>query len=131
MWNWIERYAPPDFRYRIREAPITRALTPDQATVLGRLVAVLRARPDIDEPSLIPHMKTLCDDTELSNKDFFPLAYDLLIDRPKGPKLTTLVTTMGGARVISRGHGSRGRGDARFEAGEASLDIEGEPVGDR
>ena len=101
VWNWIERYAPPDFRYRIREAPITRAITRDQATVLGRLVAVLRARPDIDEPSLIPHMKTLCDDTELSNKDFFPLAYDLLIDRPKGPKLTTLVTTMGGARALA------------------------------
>ncbi len=101
VWNWIEKYAPPDFRYRIREQPVTRELSADQATVLGRVVAVLRDKPDISEPELIPHMKTLCEGTELSNKEFFPLAYELLIGRPKGPKLTTLVTTMGGARALS------------------------------
>lgn len=99
-WNWIEKHAPEDFCYRIRSEPKRRPLTPDERTVLGRLVGILRAHPGLDEAGLIPHMKTLVDGTSLQPKDFFPVAYDLLIDRPKGPKLTTLLTTMGESRAL-------------------------------
>jgi len=44
-------------------------------------------------------MRTLCEGTELDNRSFLPVAYDLLLGRAKGPKMTTLITTMGGARA--------------------------------
>ena len=99
-WRWIEEYAPEDFRYRMRTQAVTRPLTPDQRTVLERLVEVLTNQPDISEASLIPHMKSLCDETDLSLKTFCPVAYDLLIGREQGPKLTTLLTTISGERAV-------------------------------
>jgi lysyl-tRNA synthetase class 1 len=63
-------------------------------------VKILEESPDIDEDALIPHLKTICDGTSLTPTTFFPYAYDLLIDRPKGPKLTTLIGTMGVARAL-------------------------------
>ena len=59
-------------------------------------------RPAVSgEDALVPHMRTLTEGTDLTTRDFFPLVYDLLLGRPKGPKLTTLVTTMGGARALA------------------------------
>ncbi len=99
-WRWIETHAPDDFRYRIRGEPVKRTLSDDQRTVLTRIVDVLDAHPDIDEQTLIPHLKIMCEGTSLEPVSFFPLAYDLLLDREKGPKFTTLVTAMGTARVL-------------------------------
>ncbi|MGB1275930.1 MAG: lysine--tRNA ligase, partial [Nannocystaceae bacterium] len=100
VWNWIELYAPPEFRYKIRSEPAIREdLSADEATVLGRLCEVLAKEPGIREADLVPHMRTLCEGTELDNRSFLPLAYDLLLGRPKGPKMTTLITTMGGERA--------------------------------
>jgi lysyl-tRNA synthetase class 1 len=45
-------------------------------------------------------MKTLCEGTELTLKAVSPLVYDLLIDRDHGPKITTLLTTLGGDRAV-------------------------------
>jgi len=100
-WRWITTYAPDDFRYRIRDTPVVNALSDEEATVLGRLVAVLRESPEISEKELVPHMRALTAETELTNKTFLPVVYELLLGRPKGPKVTTLVTTMGGARALS------------------------------
>jgi lysyl-tRNA synthetase class I len=80
--------------------PKTRALSPDEATCLGRIVEVLRANPTIDEDGLVPTMKTLTEGTPLDNKTFLPVVYDLLIGRDKGPKLTTLITAMGISRAL-------------------------------
>ncbi len=99
-WAWIEKYAPEDFRYRIRTEPKTRDLSDEERIVLSKLVEVLRQNPGVDEAGLVPHMKNLTEGTSLAARDFFPVAYDLLIDRPKGPKLTTLLTTMGTERAV-------------------------------
>ena len=100
VWRWVERHAPEEFRYRIRREPGETRLEGEPREVLSRLVAILEAQPDIDESELIPHLKTLCEGTSLSPRDFYPYAYELLIARPKGPKLTTLLTTMGSARAL-------------------------------
>jgi lysyl-tRNA synthetase, class I len=98
---WLKDFAPDEFRYAIRGVPKVRLLSADEATCLGRLVTVLRERPDVDEDGLVPTMKSLCEGTTLDNKTFLPVVYDLLIDRDKGPKLTTLVTTMGTQRALA------------------------------
>jgi len=99
-WNWVVSYAPEEFRYRIRDEAVVRPLADDQRTVLERIVGALQANPQIREEELVPHMKTMCEGTELTPKIFCPLVYDLLIDRDHGPKLTTLLTTMGSARAL-------------------------------
>ncbi|MFP6641910.1 MAG: lysine--tRNA ligase, partial [Myxococcota bacterium] len=98
-WRWVLSYAPEEFRFRIRKSPVVRTINGDQEKALGRLVEVLRAQPGISETELIPHMKGLCEGTDLTLKTFCPLVYDLLLDRDRGPKLTTLLTTLGGERA--------------------------------
>ncbi len=100
VWNWIENYAPDEFRYRIRTEPVVRELDEGPKAALARLVAVLEANPQATDAELVPHMKTLFAGLELGAREFFPVVYDLLIDRPKGPKLTTLVTVMGIDRAL-------------------------------
>jgi len=100
VWNWIEDFAPADFRYRIRKQPVTRELDEDQRAALSRLVATLEANPQAADADLVPHMKRLFEGLELGPKEFFPVVYDLLLDRQKGPKLTTLVTLMGIDRAL-------------------------------
>ena len=99
-WRWIEEYAPEDFCYRMRTKAVTRALSPSERKVLERLVGVLSDQPNISEADLIPHMQALCEGTDLTLKTFCPIAYDLLIGRDKGPKLTTLLTTITGDRAV-------------------------------
>jgi lysyl-tRNA synthetase class 1 len=105
-WYWIETFAPDDFRYRIRTEAVARELGADERTAIGRLVEVLREEPGIAEGDLVEHFKRLCEGTDLSLKTLSPLLYDLLIDRDHGPKITTLLTTMGGARALPLLEGS-------------------------
>ncbi len=109
VWNWIEQYAPDDFRYRIRKDPVIRNLDADPTEVIGRLVAVLEGNPNIQEAELIEHLKQICDGTSLEPRTFFPYAYDLILDRHKGPKLSTLVTTMGTDRALPLLRGGLGQ----------------------
>jgi lysyl-tRNA synthetase class 1 len=109
VWNWIEQYAPDDFRYRIRTEPVARELEADPHEVIRRLVDVLEANTEIQESELIEHLKVVCDGTSLEPKTFFPYAYDLILDRPKGPKLSTLITTIGVDRALPLLRGGLGR----------------------
>ena len=100
VWNWIDNYAPPEFCYRIRTEAVKRELDVPTRAALSRFVEVLRANPSTTEAELIPHMKTLFEGLDIGPKQFFPVVYDLILDRPKGPKLTSLVTVMGVERAL-------------------------------
>ncbi len=100
VWTWVDEFAPEELRYRIRERPGDTQLEGEPRLVLERLVGVLETAPEISEEELVPHLKTLCDGTSLTAREFYPYAYDLLIAREKGPKLTTLLTTMGSERAL-------------------------------
>ena len=95
VWHWIQHFAPEDFCYRIRTEPVARPVDGDAKVLLQRLVTALAERPDMDEPALIEVIKALPEGTEMKRADFFPVVYDLILDRPKGPKLSTLLITMG------------------------------------
>jgi lysyl-tRNA synthetase class 1 len=100
VWTWVEKYAPPEFRYRIRSEATVCELSDDQATALRRLVDALRRDPGLDEAALVSRVKGLFEGTQLRPEALFPVIYDLLIARPKGPKLTTLLATMGAERAL-------------------------------
>jgi lysyl-tRNA synthetase class 1 len=101
VWRWIERYAPEDFRYRIRSEPITRAIDGPTREGLVRLCAILEAEPDLDEKALGAKMKSLAEDSGLELEGFYPVVYDLLLARDRGPKLTSLLSTMGAQRALA------------------------------
>lgn len=109
VWNWITDHAPEDFRYRIRDTPTELSLTDDQRSVLRAYVEALTTLRDGHErggeasrldPSEMPDLRACCEGTQLDVKSVSPLLYELLVDRPKGPKMATLVATMGIERAL-------------------------------
>ena len=48
VWRWIEKYAPDDFRYRIRRDPVTRDVDDATRQALRRLVDILQNEPEAD-----------------------------------------------------------------------------------
>ncbi len=100
VWGWIEQYAPEDFRYRIRSEAVVRAVEGEHRVALERLVQVLESEPEADDAALGKHLKTLAGELTMPLKEFYPLVYDLLLSRDRGPKLSTLLATMGAARAL-------------------------------
>ncbi len=99
VWHWVESYAPDEFRFRVRADPVRRKLSDDERRALQRLVDAVRTSRPLDESALVPHLKRMCEGTALTPQTFFPVAYDLLIGRPKGPKLSTLIPAIGAERA--------------------------------
>jgi len=101
VWAWLERHAPEDFRYRIRQEPRSEPLAAGEVReALARLVSILEAQPGMTEAELVPRLQALFEGLSITPQDFYPDVYDLLIARPKGPKLTTLLGTMGSERAL-------------------------------
>ncbi len=99
VWHWVERYAPEDFRYRIRQDAVVREVAEEQREPLRQLVQVLEANPDATEQSIGAEMKALSQ-SGVDMKAFFPVVYDLLLDRDRGPKMSTLLAVMTPARAL-------------------------------
>lgn len=100
VWSWIEQYAPEDFRYRIRAEPVVRVVEGEHAVALRRVVEILEQHPKADDAAIGEQLKALAGELTLPLKEFYPLVYDLLLDRDRGPKLSTLLATMGSERAL-------------------------------
>lgn len=99
VWNWVEQYAPEDFRYRIRTEPVTRDIPEDQREPLRRLVEILRADANPTETDLGGKMSEMSK-SGVDMKAFFPVVYDLLLGRDRGPKMSTLLAIMTPAKAL-------------------------------
>ncbi|MEM6290744.1 MAG: lysine--tRNA ligase [Myxococcota bacterium] len=99
VWNWVEQYAPEDFRYRIRTEAVVREIPEAQQAPLKRLVEVLEADPNATETSIGEQMKAMSK-SGVDMKAFFPVVYDLLLGRDRGPKMSTLLAIMTPARAL-------------------------------
>ena len=100
VWRWIEEYAPEDFRYRIRTEPVARVVQGEPRVALQRLVEILEQHPGADDAAIGEQLKGLAGELTMPLKEFYPLVYDLLLDRDRGPKLSTLLATMGSERAL-------------------------------
>jgi len=100
VWRWIEQYAPADFKYAIRSEPVTRTVDGEAKVALQRLVDAIKQNPGASDETLGGHLKSLLDGLELPRAEFYPVVYDLLVDRDRGPKLSTLLAAMGEQRSL-------------------------------
>lgn len=100
---WLENYAPEDFKFQIN--PETPSITPDdkQGQYLANLKNVINTSWDSIETDKQLHEKMyeLMHEVELKPADIFPLMYNILISREKGPKLAGFIRTIGKDRVLS------------------------------
>ena len=96
--NWLEKYAPEDFKFEIVEK-ISIKLDKKQKQALKALKESLAVK-DFTEDELFNEFYNICEAVGLNNKEFFEGAYMTLIGKVKGPRLASLILAVGKEKVI-------------------------------
>lgn len=95
--NWLLKYAPEEFRFTVQEkSQVT--LAKKEKDLLRKLAEKLmqRAWTDVE---LHEEMYILCKNNEFPVKDFFTLAYRVLINKERGPRLAAFILAAGKEKV--------------------------------
>ncbi len=95
--NWLERYAPEDFRFTIR-MPGKMDLPKKMKALFMKLSGELLEK-DWDEKGLTARFYDIAKESGLEPAEFFETAYQILIAKKKGPKLAGFVLTIGRERA--------------------------------
>ncbi len=100
-WNWISRFAPEDFRFRLQTAedPKTELSDAETAAMRGLRETVERLE-EHDEKSLGQAIYDAAHDAGIEPKELFGAAYRVLIGKDKGPRLAGFIMTVGKERVL-------------------------------
>jgi len=92
--NWLKKYAPDEFKFVIQDevADETRnKLSGEQKKALKDIAAVLKKRQDWNDEKLHEEFYIIMQNNRLDIKDFFKAAYNVLINKDRGPKLAAFV----------------------------------------
>ncbi len=100
--NWLEKYAPDDFKFNINDnisKQIKDRLDAKQINALKTLLNKLKSR-NYNEQELFDEFYNICSELKLENTKFFEGAYLAIIGKVKGPKLANFILTIGKSRII-------------------------------
>ena len=98
--TWLESYAPPSMRFRLRRADEPApALAPREAAALGLLYHELAGLERHDGASLSDRIYAIAGEQELAPRALFAAAYRALIGAERGPRLADFILLSGRARI--------------------------------
>lgn len=91
--NWLQKYAPEEFRFTLQEkCQVT--LAEEEKKILHLLAEKLRER-EWNDVELHEEMYILCRNNDFPPADFFRLAYRVLINKERGPRLASFILAIG------------------------------------
>jgi lysyl-tRNA synthetase class 1 len=101
-WNWVQKYAPESFRFRLREPD---SPPPAFAEAERRALRLLAAEvgeklAGHDEKSLAEAIYRVAGEAGLESKEFFKVVYRALIQKDQGPRLAGFLLVLGRERVL-------------------------------
>jgi len=97
--NWLEKYAPDDFKYTVQKAiPKGLKLDKKMKDVLKEVSKRLASK-DWNEKDLHLEFYVIVKNLDIEPKEFFKSAYKVLINKERGPKLASFMLTIGKDRV--------------------------------
>lgn len=99
--NWLAKYAPEDFKFQVNSTAPAIEMDTHQKAYVDRLRGMLEGEWEnlAEDKDLHEKMYEIIHDMELKPADVFPVLYQLLISKPKGPKLAGFIRTIGKERV--------------------------------
>lgn len=95
--NWLLKYAPEDFKFSVVEKSQVH-LSAENKQIIHQLAQKLEEREWTDE-ELHEEIYILCKNNDFSAPDFFRLAYRVLINKDKGPRLASFILAIGKEKV--------------------------------
>jgi lysyl-tRNA synthetase, class I len=95
--NWVKKHAPEDFRFKVQEEPQVTLV--DQEKKILHEVADKLLEKEWNDVELHEEMYILCKNNNFPPGDFFKLAYNVLINKDKGPRLASFILEIGKEKV--------------------------------
>lgn len=92
--NWLEKYAPEDFKYSVNEKTPKVEMPSKYREAFLELASLLKSNK-YDEIKLHQEFYVLIKKFDLNTTEFFTYAYKILISKQKGPKLAKFVLDLG------------------------------------
>ncbi len=90
--NWINKHAPEDFKFTLQEkVPKGIKLNKKQKNALKDVAKILKKKDNWEDKELHEEFYIIIKNNDLEIKDFFKAAYNVLINKDKGPKLAAFV----------------------------------------
>ncbi len=96
--NWARDYAPEEYRYTINfELPeeILEQLDDNRLEAMSFLLELLESREFESQDELDGELFDVKDESELDTGEFFNTAYQVLLSRDQGPRLSRLILSIG------------------------------------
>ena len=98
--NWLDKYAPDDVKFTVQEqVPKGLELSSKEKKALHLVVDALKEKK-WNEKTLFEEFYNICKKINIKNTDFFRAAYNVLLNKDRGPKLAPFIITLGEERVI-------------------------------
>ncbi|OUR94192.1 lysine--tRNA ligase [Halobacteriovorax marinus] len=99
---WLENYAPEDFKFKINTSAVEYSCDDKQTEFMTSFVSFMTNDWDSisTDKELHEKMYEIIHSVEVQPNDVFPVMYQKLICKEKGPKLAGFIRTIGKDRVI-------------------------------
>ena len=96
--NWLKKYAPDDFKFELKEKIETK-FTEKQKEAMISLKESLKVKK-MNEDDLFNEFYSISNAVGIEAKEFFEIAYIILIGKRKGPRLASLILAIGKDKVV-------------------------------
>jgi lysyl-tRNA synthetase class 1 len=96
--NWLNKYADEDMKFKVQEK-INVKLNEKERKILKELKKSL-SKKDYNEEELFNEFYDICGRLKIKNSEFFEAAYKVIINKKKGPRLASLILSVGKKRII-------------------------------
>ena len=92
---WLKKYAPDDLKFEVQKH-IAKDVKLDEKEkeALHRIAELLKEK-EYNEKTLFEEFYSICGKAGINNTDFFRAAYNVLLNKDRGPKLAHLILTIG------------------------------------
>jgi lysyl-tRNA synthetase class 1 len=98
--NWAREYAPEDYVYRINWEPSDQDFSSEETEALQYMKELLEENEFEGSDELDDRMWDVRDLSELDTGEFFETCYRALLSRESGPRLSTLIMSIGQEETI-------------------------------
>lgn len=96
--NWLEKYAPEEFKYEIQRDVKKQKMPKEMRNVFIELISALGKKRWTDV-ELHNEFYELCTKNNVKPPEFFKVAYNILVAKDRGPKLAQFIVLIGQKKV--------------------------------
>jgi lysyl-tRNA synthetase, class I len=96
--NWLKKYAPEDMVFNINSKTPDVKISTEIKPAFAKLIELLGSNATEDE--IGPAVFNFCKENDIPIKEFFQAAYQILINKERGPKLVPFIFSMGKEKAV-------------------------------